>query len=149
MDSGDGFPPVLPEYSQSMPSSAAVEPRRRRAARKKSSGRGGWKSLWPLLVCIAVTPFTVRAASILALEGPKAFALLYPWVEVVRSSALRLPPDLVSTLSQWVLFAQFPLYGLLMTLTFRADKYLRAFIIGLVAHFTGLFVVVLLAYLAQ
>jgi hypothetical protein len=130
-----------------MPSSAAVEPRKKRA--KKNTGRGGWKSLWPPLVCIAATPFTVRAASILALEGPKAFALLYPWVEVVRSPALHLTPDLVSTLSQWVLFAQFPLYGLLMTLTFRADKHLRAFIIGLAAHFTGLFAVVLLAYLAQ
>jgi len=132
-----------------MPSSAVVEPRKKRAGRKKSSGRGGWKSLWPLIVCCAVTPFAVRAASILALEGPKAFALLYPWVVVIRSPAFHLPPDLVSTLSQWVLYAQFPLYGLLMTLTFRANKHLRAFIIGLVTHFSGLFAVVLLAYLAQ
>ena len=47
------------------------------------------------------------------------------------------------------MFLQFPLYGILMTLTFRADKHLRAFIIGLVVHFTGLFLVVLLAYLGQ
>lgn len=140
---------MLPEYSQVMPSSAVVESRKRRAGKKKSSARGGWKSFWPLIVCCAITPFTVRAASVLALEGPKAFALLYPWVVVVRSPALQFPAVLVSTLSQWVLFAQFPLYGLLMTLTFRADKHLRAFIIGLVAHFTGLFAVVLLAYFAQ
>lgn len=132
-----------------MPSSAVVEPRKKRAGRKKSSSRGGWKSLWPLIICCAITPFAVRAASILALEGPKAFALLYPWVVVIRSQTFHLSPDLVSTLSQWVLYAQFPLYGLLMTLTFRANKHLRAFIIGLVAHFTGLFAVVLLAYLAQ
>lgn len=132
-----------------MPSSAVVESRKKRADRKKSSARGGWKSVWPLIVCCAVTPFAVRAASILALEGPKAFALLYPWVVVIRSQALHLSPDLVSTLSQWVLFAQFPIYGLLMTLTFRPDRHLRAFIIGLVAHFTGLFAVVLLAYFTQ
>lgn len=132
-----------------MPSSAAVESRRKRAGRKKTSAGGGWKSLWPLIVCVAITPFTVRAASILALEGPKAFALLYPWVVVLRSPGLHLGPDSAGTLSQWMLWLQFPLYGLLMTLTYRADKHLRAFIIGLVAHFTGLFAVVLLAYLAQ
>lgn len=132
-----------------MPSSAAAEPRAKRARRKKSSGRGGWKSLWPLIVCAAITPFTVQAASVLALEGPKAFALLYPWVVVLRSPGLHLTPDLAGSLSQGMLWLQFPLYGLLMTLTYRADKHLRAFIIGLVAHFTGLFAVVLLAYLAQ
>ncbi len=127
--------------------SAGAKPRKKRNGGKKL-GRGGWKSLWPLLVCLAITPFAVRAASILALEGPKAFALLYPWVEVVRSPALHVPPDWLGTLSQWMIFLQYPLYGLLMTLTFRADKHLRAFIIGLVAHFSGLLSVVILAYLA-
>lgn len=89
----------------------------------------------------------MQAASILALEGPRAFALLYPWVEVVRSPALHLPP--AWPLSQWIIYLQFPVYGLLMMLTFRAGKYLRAFTIGLIAHFSGLFLVVVLAYLAQ
>jgi len=128
-------------------SSAGAKARKRRSAGKKSA-RGGWKRLWPLLVCLAITPFAVRAASILALEGPKAFALLYPWVEVVRSPALHVSSDWMGTLSQWMIYLQFPLYGLLMTLTFRADKHQRAFIIGLVAHFAGLLSVVVLAYLA-
>lgn len=128
-------------------SSAEAKPRKKRGARKKL-GRGGWISLWPLAVCLAITPFAVRAANDLALAGPKAFALLYPWVEVVRSPALHIPEDWVGTLSQWIIFLQFPLYGLLMTLTFRADKHLRAFIIGLIAHFGGLAAVVGLAYLA-
>jgi hypothetical protein len=125
--------------------SAGAKPRRKS---KKSAGRGGWKSFWPLLVCLAITPFAIRSADILALEGPKAFALLYPWVEVVRSPALHIPPDWMGTLSQWIIYLQFPLYGLLMTVTFRADRHLRAFIIGLIAHFTGLIGVVVLAYLA-
>lgn len=125
---------------------ANAKPRKRRNS--ANAGRGGWKSLWPLVLLIAITPFAVHFASILALEGPKAFALLYPWVEVVRSPALHLPPASLDTVSQWIIYLQFPVYGLLMTLTFRAGKYLRAFIIGLVTHFTGLLAVVVLAWLA-
>lgn len=131
-----------------MASSATAESRRKRPARKKSS-RGGWISLWPLLVFLALTPFAVRFASILALAGTKPFSLLYPWVEVVRSPALHLPSDLLGMLSQWMLYIQFPCYGLLMTLTYRAGRHLRAFIIGLVLHFGGLALAVLLAYLAH
>lgn len=105
-------------------------------------------SLLPLLLCLAVTPLAVRMASVLALEGPKAFALLYPWVEVVRSPVLRLPGTLISTLSQWMIYLQFPLYGLLMMLTYRADKPQRTLTIGVAAHFGGLLLAVGLAWLA-
>jgi hypothetical protein len=136
-----------------MPSSTAVKPRSAGAAKaRKKRGAGksaGWVRFWPLAVCLAITPFTVRAASILALEGPKAFALVYPWVEVVRSPALHLPADWLDGLSQWIIYLQYPCYGALMTLTFRADKHLRAFIIGLIAHFAGLLAVVVLAYMAR
>ena len=137
-----------------MPSSSAAKPRRSAGAvsrRKgsKSGRRRGWLSLLPLLLCLAVTPLAVRSASILALEGPKAFALLYPWVEVLRSPALHLGDALAATLSQWALYLQFPLYGLLMTLTFRADKPQRTLLIGLAAHFGGLLLAVGLAYMAH
>ena len=138
----------MPSSSAAKPrKSAAAEPRQRRA--KKKSSRGGWQSLWPLGVCLLLTPVAVHAASILALEGPRPFALLFPWVEVVRSPALHLSADIMGKLSQWMLYLQFPLYGLLMTLTFRADKHLRAFIIALVAHFGGLVTAVMLAYFMQ
>lgn len=131
-----------------MSSSAAVQSRRKRGARKKSWW-GGWVALLPLALGILVTPLTIRLASIVALAGPKPFALLYPWVIALRSPALHFPADLVGSTSEWMMYLQFPLYGLLMTLTFRTRKYLRAFIIGLVAHFAGLFAVVLLAYLGR
>ena len=127
-------------------SSAGAKPRSKRGS-QLNSGRGGWKSLWPLLLGIAVTPFAMRVASILALEGPKAFALLYPWVIVLRSPALHIPAGLAASCSQWAMMLQFPLYGLLITLTCRAEQILRAFITGLVAHFFGLFAVVVLAYM--
>lgn len=128
-------------------SSAGAKPRKKRSAASRS-GAAGWKALIPLLVCCALAPFAVQAASILALEGPKAFALLYPWVEVVRSPALHVTPARLETLSQWIMYLQFPVYGLLMTLASRGGRYLRAFSVGLVAHFSGLFLVVLLAYFA-
>lgn len=103
----------------------------------------------PLAIGILMTPFTIRLASILALAGPRPFALLYPWVMALRSPALHFPADLVGSSSEWMMYLQFPLYGLLMTVTFRAARYLRAFIIGLVAHFAGLLAVVLLAYLGR
>jgi hypothetical protein len=140
--------PAEPEYSQGMATSSAVQSRRKRGARKKSVWRG-WRALLPLVLGMIVTPFTIRLAGILALEGPKAFALLYPWVIALRSPALHFPADLVGSSSEWMLYLQFPLYGLLMTLTFRAGRYLRAFIIGLIAHFAGLVAVLLLAYLGR
>ncbi len=131
-----------------MPSSSAATSRRKRGPRK-TLARGWWKAFWPLLIGIILTPFTVRLAGVLALEGPKAFALLYPWFDVLRSRVLHSPADLVGHSYEYMLYLQFPLYGLLMTFTFRAGRHLRALIIGLLAHFTGLLLVIILAYLGQ
>ena len=103
----------------------------------------------PLLIGILITPFALRAASIVALAGPKAFALLYPWVEVLRSPALHFPGNLIGTASEWMMYLQFPLYGLFVMLTWRAGRYLRAFITALILHFSGLVAAVVLAFLGQ
>ncbi len=130
-----------------MPASSAAVARRKRGARK--SVRGGWTALVPLLLGILITPFALRSASIVALAGPRAFALLYPWVEVIRSRALHLPAALVGPASEWAMYLQFPLYGLVAMLTWRAGRYLRAFITALILHFSGLVLVVVLAWLGQ
>lgn len=142
-----GYPRFMASTAVKQRNSAGGKARKRRAAGTRFGFRG-WKALWPLLLCLALMPFAVQSASILALAGPKAFALLYPWVEVVRSPALHIPPAWLGTLSQWLIYVQFPAYGLLMTLTFRAGRHLRAIIIGLIAHFGGLLAVVILAWLA-
>lgn len=121
--------------------------RKKRGARK--SVHRGWTALIPLLLGIVLTPFALRTASIVALAGPKPFALLYPWVEVIRSPALHLPGAWIGSLSEWMMYLQFPLYGLVAALTWRAGRYLRAFIIALALHFSGLIAVVLLAWLGQ
>jgi hypothetical protein len=130
-----------------MPASSAAVSRRKRGTRK--SVRGGWTAVVPLLIGLLITPFALRSASILALEGPKAFALLYPWVEVLRSRALDVPAHLIGTASQWMMYLQFPLYGVVLMLTWRAGRYLRAFIIALILHFSGLIAVVVLAWMGQ
>jgi len=133
-----------------MPSPSAAKPGKSAETRKPRGGgkssRGGSQALWPLLICIVLDPFTVRAASILALEGTKPFSLLYPWVEFVQLPIFHLSGDAISRVTQWVLYLQFPAYGLLMTLMYRVDRRLRALNYGIIAHFGGLLLVICLAY---
>lgn len=132
-----------------MPSSAAkpakvVIPRRKRV---KAKGPG-WSrhALWPFLICLALDPFLVRAASILALEGPRPFTMLYPWVEFLYLPAFHLTAETVGTLQQWVLYLQYPVYGLVMMFAYRADKRFRALNYGLALHFGGVLLVELFSY---
>jgi hypothetical protein len=105
--------------------------------------------LWPLLLCVGLDPFLVRAASILALEGPRPFTMVYPWVEFLYLPALHFTAETVGALRQWVLYLQFPLYGLLMTLAWRADRRWRAINYGLAAHFGGILLVEFFAYFGR
>ncbi|MGA7886489.1 MAG: hypothetical protein WCA44_12160 [Acidobacteriaceae bacterium] len=135
-----------------MPSSSATRPRKGVVPRKRAKEKGStWSrhALWPLLICVAVDPFVVRAASILALEGPRPFTMLYPWVEFLYLPAFHFTAEMVSTLQQWVLYLQFPVYGLLMTLAYRADKKFRALNFGLAAHFGGILLVELFSYFGR
>jgi hypothetical protein len=139
-----------------MASSAAVRmrksrsgdaPRRGGAKKKTHFWKQGSQAFWPLLLCLILDPFIVYFADILALEGPKVFSLLYPWVMVVNDPVLHLSSSVTSRLTQWLLYLQFPLYGVLMTVTFRAGRYLRAFCLGLAAHFSGLVLIVAFSHI--
>ncbi|HTX42199.1 MAG TPA: hypothetical protein VMD25_10260 [Acidobacteriaceae bacterium] len=139
-----------------MASSTAVRARKSKSgdAKKRDSTKkkthfwnAGSHAFWPLLLCLILDPFIVRFADVLALEGPKIFSLLYPWIMVVNDPVLHLSSSISSRLTQWLLYLQFPLYGVLMTVTFRAERFLRAFCIGLAAHFSGLLVIVAFSHL--
>ena len=93
--------------------------RKRPRTGKRRKARAGWLALAPLVLALAATPFAVRAASVLALSGPAALRLLYPTVVLVQSQASQLAPEQRDTLAQWMLWAQFPLYGLLASLIWR------------------------------
>jgi hypothetical protein len=99
-----------------------------------------------LLLGIAVTPLTVRAAGVMALAGPDALRTLYPYVLLLQNHALGLPGELAATLSQWMMYLQFPLYGLLMTFVLRSKGFVAALIAAAVAHFGAVAVVIALAH---
>ena len=113
--------------------------------RKKKAASAGWLTWWPLLLGILVTPLTVRAAGVMALAGPDALRLLYPWVQLVQSHIFSV--EVAGTLSQAMIYLQFPLYGLLMALVLRAKGLLPAIIAAAVAHFGAVAIVVALAHL--
>lgn len=99
-------------------SPAATQPKRSRArTRKKSSVLVLW---WPLLLAIVATPFAVRSASVMALSGPGALRLLYPFVALAQAHApASFAAEQRDTLAEWTMWVQFPAYGLLIALIGR------------------------------
>ncbi|HLH34058.1 MAG TPA: hypothetical protein VKX41_05245 [Alloacidobacterium sp.] len=115
--------------------------------KKKKAASAGWLTWWPLVLGIAVTPLTVRAAGVMALAGPDALRMLYPWVQLVQTHLLGFPAEIASTLSQGMMYLQFPLYGLLMALILRAKGLVPALLVTAIAHFGAVGIAVALAHL--
>jgi hypothetical protein len=128
-------------------SPTATQRRTTTRKKKKAAARGGWLTWWPLLLGILVTPLTVRAAGVMALAGPDALRMLYPYVQLVQSHLLGFPAEITGTLSQAMMYLQFPLYGLLMALVLRAKGLLPAVLATAVVHFGAVGIVVALAHL--
>ncbi len=132
-----------------MPSPSATRSRKSTEARKPRAPAKVLRStqaVWPLLIFIILDPVIVRAASILALEGSKGFTLLYPWVEFLQLPLFHFTGEMVSRVTQRALYLQFPVYGLVMAVTYRADRKLRALSYALLLHLCGILLVVLFAY---
>ncbi|GGH14036.1 hypothetical protein [Silvibacterium dinghuense] len=100
-----------------------------------------------MVLGIVVTPVAVHFASIFALGGPAALRLLYPYVLLLKNPVLGLSSELSDAFSQGMMYAQFPLYGLLMMLTLRSRGVVTAFGSAAVMHLLGVFVLFLLAHL--
>ena len=129
-------------------SPASTLPARKPAPRKKKKrGSPGFWKWWPVLLGIAVTPLTVRAAGVMALSGPLPLRLLYPFVLLLESHALGLPTELAGNLSQWMMYLQFPIYGLVMMLTLRSKGIVAALMSVAVVHFAAVLVLFLMAHL--
>jgi hypothetical protein len=133
-----------------MPAATAAPREKRRAVSRNTSRKrknkspgflAGW---WPLLVGIAVTPFAIHAASIMALAGPGALMTLYPWVLLLKSPAIGLAPLLGDNLSQLLMYIQFPLYGALMALILRSKPWWTALLVTAAVHFGAIVAVFLM-----
>lgn len=83
----------------------------------------------------------------MALAGPNALRMLYPWVQLVQNHVLGFPAEIAGTLSQAMMYLQFPLYGLVMALVLRIKGLLPAIFTAAVAHFGAVGIVVALAHL--
>lgn len=105
-----------PNLSADMLEGMSPAPKKRSRRKKKSAG---WLAWWPLLLGIAITPLTVRAAGILALTGPAALRMLYPFALLPAEHAIGLRDAIGETASQAMMYLQFPLYGLLLMLAMR------------------------------
>ncbi len=103
-----------------------------RSRKKKRQGTTGWLSWWPVLLGIAVTPFTARMASVLALGGPWPLRMLYPFSQLLQRHELRLNEATADTLAQWMMYLQFPLEGLWMRFLLKYRSLLVS-LLGVVA----------------
>jgi hypothetical protein len=113
---------------------------RKRKSKKSSNFLATW---WPILVGIVVTPFTIHAASIMALAGPSALVTLYPWMLLLKSPALGLGNGFGDNLSQWLMYIQFPLYGALMVFILRSKSLAIALGATIAVHFAAVLIVFL------
>jgi hypothetical protein len=113
--------------------------------RKRNNGHGWFDRWWPLLLGIAITPFAVHAASIMALAGSEALTSLYPWVLLLKKPAFRLGSDLGETLSQILMYIQFPAYGLVMAFSLRSKSVLFSLCVTVAFHCLGVMAVLLIA----
>jgi hypothetical protein len=110
----------------------SLAPRTRKRRRRKAAPLL-W--LWPVALGLVATPFAIRAASVLALSGPAALKILFPfvafmqaqWTPIVAGSHLE-------HFASWAMWVQFPAYGLLAALAGRAMGIGRALLLVLALH---------------
>jgi hypothetical protein len=117
-----------------------MSPTRSRArTRKKKKPAARWLLiLWPLILGIVATPLAVRGASVLAMSGPPALRLLYPYVVLVQSQSQSFVASQQDTLAQWAMWGQFPAYGLLWMASRRLMRGTGGLLSVVVAHCAGL-----------
>ncbi len=105
-----------------MSATASTLPKRKPAAKRKTRKRhtSGWLAWWPVILGIAVTPFAVKAATLMALTGPDGLRLLYPWMLIPKLHLLGLSDSLGNGISQAMMYLQFPVYGIIAMLIHRS-----------------------------
>ena len=136
-----------------MASRAEALPRQRTATRKKSRGRIplAWGIVWALILAgIVAAYFTVRYAEVVPLLGPGGIfrlRLIAPLAMLAHQPQLGVPDSAADTIAQVLMYAQFPLYGLLLGILWRAAGFLRAASTVLLIHALAIAAVMLLSQL--
>jgi hypothetical protein len=123
-----------------MASRAEAIPRQKTGTRKKkatASGSNAWKLWLPLAAGLIAAWFAVRYAEILPLLGPGGLfrlRLIAPLAMLAHQPQLGIPEATADTVAQALMYVQFPLYGLILGLTWRAAGFLRAALVLLMVH---------------
>ncbi len=105
-----------------MSSQTLVRPRRSRTNKRKKAARTGWVAWWPLVLGIAVTFAAVKMAEILPLmgsEGLLRLELLYPYALLLKQPLLGLTEQTSNSWSQIMLYSQWALYALYITVAMK------------------------------
>jgi hypothetical protein len=136
-----------------MASRAEALPRQRTGSRKKSRGRTplAWGIVWALVLAgIVAAYFTVRYAEVVPLLGPSGIfrlRLIAPLAMLAHQPQLGVPDAAADSIAQVLMYAQFPLYGLLLGILWRAAGFLRAASTVLLIHALAIAAVMLLSQL--
>jgi hypothetical protein len=136
-----------------MASRAEPLPRQKTGTRKKKakpSGASGWKLWLPFAAGLIAAWFAVRYAEILPLLGPGGLfrlRLIAPLAMLMHQPQLGIPEATADSVAQALMYVQFPLYGLILGLTWRAAGFLRAALVLLLIHGLAFAAVMILAQL--
>ena len=112
-------------------------PRKRNSTRKRKKLGMRWYAWWPLAAGIVATPFAVKTAEILPLLGQAGLhrlCLLMPFALLAQQHQLGLSGHTAETVSQALLYLQFPLYGLLLVLFTRFKSLVSGIITVVCLH---------------
>jgi hypothetical protein len=109
-------------YARSMSSQTLARPKRPATRKRKKAGATGWMAWWPLVAGIAITFAAVKMAEILPLMGADGLLrlqLLYPYALLLKQPQLGLAEQTSNSWSQIMLYSQWALYGLYITVAMK------------------------------
>ena len=135
-----------------MASRAEAFPRQKTGTRKKKAraSGGAWKLWLPLAAGLVAAWFAVRYAEVLPLLGPSGLfrlRLIAPLAMLAHQPQLGVPEATADSIAQALMYVQFPLYGLILGLTWRAASLLRAALVLLLVHGLAFAAVMILSQL--
>jgi hypothetical protein len=111
-------------YARIMSPQTLTRPKRSATSnrKRKKAGATGWVAWWPLLAGIGITFAAVKMAEILPLMGADGLLrlqLLYPYALLLKQPQLGLAESTSNNWSQIMLYAQWALYGLYITVAMK------------------------------
>jgi hypothetical protein len=112
-----------------------ASPRAKSSSRKKkSSGAVGVLRWWPLLLGVLIAVFVERIAATVAIVAPEAAKFVLPLPYIVKGHTFGLPASTAESISEFATYAQFPIYGLLLTLLSLRTRFRFALLWLFIVH---------------